>query len=126
MAEASQKSVLHKLLLKPGQRAAVLNAPASYEPVVTQVPDASRSLDGHFDFLHVFATRREELLREGPKWRAAMAPNALLWVSYPEGKSIPTDLNRDIVRTTLNEVGLDPVSQVAIDDVFSALRCKPV
>ena len=126
MAEASPKPVLQKLLLKPGQRAAVLNAPASYEPVALQIPGAARSLDGQFDFLHVFATQRAELLKEGPRWRAAMAPNALLWVSYPKGKSMTTDLNRDVVRTTLNEVGLDPVSQVAIDDVWSALRCKQV
>jgi hypothetical protein len=123
---ASDKPVLQKLLLKSGQRAAVVNAPASYEPVAAQVPGVMRSLDGQVDFIHVFATRREELLKEGPRWREALRPNGLLWVSYPKGKSIPTDLNRDVVRTTLNEVGLDPVSQVAIDEVWSALRCKPV
>jgi hypothetical protein len=122
----SDKPILQKLLLKPGQRAAVLNAPASYQAVVHQIPNVQERLDGTFDFIHVFATHREELTREGPKWRDALAPNGLLWVSYPKGKSIVTDLNRDVVYRALQEVGLQTVSQVSIDEVWSALRAKVV
>jgi hypothetical protein len=122
----SQKPILSKLLLKPGVRAAVLNAPASYAGVLREIPAVATDLDGKFGFIHVFATTREELTREAPTWRAALEPNGLLWVSYPKGKSIKTDLNRDVVRTALQEVGLETVSQVAIDDVWSALRAKPV
>jgi hypothetical protein len=126
----ADKPVLHKLLLKPGMRAAVLNAPDSYAPVrADQWPSdvsLARSLEGApFDFIHAFATRREELLEHGPAWRQALEPNGILWVSYPKGKSIQTDLNRDIVRTTVQQVGLDTVSQVAIDETWSALRLKP-
>jgi hypothetical protein len=70
--------------------------------------------------------RRDEILREGSAWRAALAPSGVLWVSYPKGKSIPTDLNRDVVRIALEQMGLQTVSQVAIDEVWSALRAKPV
>jgi hypothetical protein len=66
------------------------------------------------------------LLRDGPAWRQALKPNGLLWVSYPKGKAMPTDLNRDVVRVTVQQVGLDTVSQVAIDDTWSALRLKPI
>ena len=52
----SDKSILRKLLLKPGQRATVLNAPASYESVAQQIPGVHKQLDGTFDFIHVFAT----------------------------------------------------------------------
>ena len=47
-------------------------------------------------------------------------------MSYPKGKSIKSDLNRDVVRLVLQEVGLETVSQVAIDEVWSALRAKLV
>ncbi len=123
---ASDKPILQKLLLKSGQRAAVLNAPPSYQATVQQIPDGQQKLDGTFDFIHVFATQREELLHDGPKWRAALASNGLLWVSYPKGKTVRTDLNRDVVRVTLHEVGLETVTQVSIDEVWSALRAKPV
>ena len=126
--------MLQKLLLKPGMRAAVLNAPASYAQVLQQeaLPSdvsLSRALDGApFDFIHAFATRREDLLRDGPIWRQALKPSGVLWVSYPKGgsRAIPTDLNRDVVRETVQQVGLDTVSQVAIDETWSALRLKPI
>jgi hypothetical protein len=122
----SEKPILQKLLLKSGQRAAVLNAPPSYQATLQQIPNVHQELDGTFDFIHVFATQREELLRHGPKWRAALAANGLLWLSYPKGKAVKTDLNRDVVRVSLQEVGLETVSQVSIDDVWSALRAKAV
>jgi hypothetical protein len=125
----SDKPILQKLLLKPGARAAVLDAPPSFEPVLQQLPqdvDLSRELNGSFDFIHAFTTEREALLRLGPQLRQALNPNGVLWVSYPKGKAVPTDLNRDSVRTTVQKVGLDTISQVAIDDTWSALRLKIV
>jgi hypothetical protein len=123
----STASVFEKLRLKPGARAAVLDAPASYEPLLGQLPpgvELSRELNGSFDFIHAFVTRREALLRDGPRLRQALAPNGILWVSYPKAKAIPTDLNRDVVRETAHQVGLETVSQVAIDETWSALRLK--
>ena len=123
---SSDKPILQKLLLKPGQRAAVLNAPESYQPTMRDVPDVHEQLDGTFDFIHAFATQREELLRDGPKWREALAPDGLLWVSYPKGKAIKTDLNRDVVYRALQQMGLQTVSQVSIDETWSAMRVKAV
>ena len=106
-------------------RALVLNAPQGY---LDQLP-ADLSVEVHvgggsYDVVHAFTTKREELLEEGPKLRKAVKPNGLIWVSYPKGKALPTDLNRDIVARTLNEVGLQVVTQVAIDETWSALRAK--
>jgi hypothetical protein len=120
----SSKPVWQKLQLKPGQRALVLGAPAGY--VETLPGSVAQQLDGTFDFIQAFATQRQDLLERGPAWRAALAPQGVLWVSYPKGKTVPTDLNRDVVRTTLASVGLEVVSQVAIDDVWSALRAKRI
>ena len=116
------KPLVQKLLYKPGQRAAVLHAPPGY--IEQFGAGVSTQLEGTFDFIQAFATRRDELRTDGPMWRAALAANGILWVSYPKGKAVSTDLNRDIVRTTLAEVGLEVVSQIAVDDVWSALRAK--
>jgi hypothetical protein len=126
----SDRSVAEKLRLKSGMRAAILWAPAGYaERLEGQLPTDVRVAhaldDAPFDFILAFATQREELLQGGPAWRQALEPNGVLWVSYPKGKALQTDLNRDIVRTTVQQVGLDTVSQVAIDDTWSALRLKP-
>jgi hypothetical protein len=118
----STRPLAEKLRYSPQQRAAVLNAPTGY--VQHFAGEVSQELDGTVDFLQVFATRRHELLRDGPTWRSALAPGGILWVCYPKGQSLETDLNRDVVRVTLAEVGLEVVSQVAVDEVWSAMRAK--
>ena len=123
----STRPVTEKLLLKPGMRALVLNAPPGYlDQFPKDVQVEQQVGGGAYDFIQLFATRREELLSLGPKLREAVKPNGLLWISYPKGKALPTDLNRDVVRVTSEQVGLETVSQVAIDDVWSALRHKVV
>jgi hypothetical protein len=47
---------------------------------------------------------------------------AVLWVAYPKGNVI--DLNRDSLWPLLGRYGLPPITQVAIDDVWSALRFR--
>jgi hypothetical protein len=121
----STKPVTQKLLLRSGARALVLNAPDGYLDLFPADVHVERQLgDGQYDFVQLFATERDELLAQGPRLRKALQPQGVLWVSYPKGKALPTDLNRDIVRTTLADVGLEVVSQVAIDETWSALRAK--
>ena len=123
----STKPIAQKLLLKPGARALILNAPAGYlEQLPNDVKVEQQPGDGPYDFIHFFATRRDEVLVRGPQLRQAVKPGGILWVSYPKGKALPTDLSRDILREALAEVGLEAVTQVAIDDVWSALRAKVV
>ena len=72
---------MQKLLLKSGQRAAILNAPDGYRALLTDLPanaELHETLDGTFDFLQVFVTRRDDVQREGTRWYAALAPNGSL------------------------------------------------
>jgi hypothetical protein len=126
----STRPVLQKLLLKPGSRALVLSAPPGYLDQFNQFPGdvkVEQQLgEGPFDFIQLFAIRRDELVSAGPEVRDALKPNGLLWVSYPKSRALATDLNRDIVAAVLVGIGLQPVTQVAIDDTWSALRAKIV
>ena len=124
---ASTKPVLQKLRLKAGSRALVLNAPANYlDQFPSDVQVAQQLGDGPFDFVQVFVTRRDELLSTAPRVRPVVKPGGLVWISYPKGRSVPTDLNRDVVRLAAAEVGLEVVIQVAVDEVWSALRARVV
>lgn len=123
----TESPVLAKLRVKGGQRALILGAPESYRSVLAALPEGvqvAEGLEGKFDFIHYFVTNKAELERRTPELKAAMKPEAILWVSYPKGTAIPTDLKRDIVREALERMGLKAVAQVAIDDVWSALRFK--
>ena len=53
--------------------------------------------------------------------------DSVLWIVYPKGTSkIKTDINRDILRITAEEFGLTTVAAIAIDEIWSALRFRPV
>jgi len=73
-----------------------------------------------------FLTRKADLQREVPKLSKAMKPGALLWLAYPKGGAQGSDLNRDIIREAVAALGLETVAIVAVDAVWSALRCKQV
>jgi hypothetical protein len=47
-----------------------------------------------------------------------------LWVAYPKGDR--TDVNRDTLWPIVGEYGLRPITQVAVDEVWSALRFRPL
>jgi hypothetical protein len=48
----------------------------------------------------------------------------LFWVAYPKGNK--ADINRDSLWPILGEFGMRPIGQVAVDEVWSALRFRPL
>jgi len=72
----------------------------------------------------VFAKNRAELVQRIDLLREAAQRGALTWLAYPKARQLETDLNRDIIRDLALDRGLDPVRQVSIDDIWSALRLK--
>ena len=54
--------------------------------------------------------------------RDRLATPAALWIAYP--KANRSDINRDSLWPILTEFGMRPISQVAIDEVWSALRFR--
>ena len=122
-------ALIKKLGLKPGHRAAVVNPPAGYLERIgpPEGVEAATRLDGGFDIVQVFALDRAALDREIGAAHDALAPGGRLWVSYPKGSSkVPTDLSRDGFWEALGHLGLRPVTQVSVDDTWSALRFRPV
>ena len=75
------------------------------------------------DFMHVFVKARTELESIGPKAMGFLKKNGMLWVSWPKGASgIKTDLNRDIIRNYLLDIGLVDVKVAAVDETWSGLK----
>ena len=56
--------------------------------------------------------------------RDELSVPAVLWVCYPKGNK--ADINRDTLWPILTEFGLRPISQVAVDETWSALRFRPL
>jgi hypothetical protein len=115
-------SVFSKLQLKPGQKVALDGAPPNVDLGLNQavVQQDARSADAVIVFVETAAQLRE---RASGVVQAAQR-DALAWVAYPKAGQRGTDLNRDSLARLMIEQGVQPVRQVAIDDVWSALRFR--
>lgn len=60
----------------------------------------------------------------GPAIEAARQ-DKLAWIAYPKAGQLGTDLNRDTLARAAAGLGIRPVRQIAIDEVWSALRFRP-
>ena len=122
-------AIVKKLGLKPGMRALVLGAPSGYIDSLAPLPDrvvVSKSLGSAHEFVQFFATKKSEIKKSAKKLLQSAAPGALVWVTYPKKtSSVDSDLSREEVWAAIEGTGWRPVSQIAIDDVWSALRLCP-
>jgi hypothetical protein len=128
--ERSRKPLAEKLALKPGQRFLVLDAPPGYMDALGTLPQGvtmSTKARGKADAVQVFATTKKELMEALSKARAALNAGGMIWVTYPKGTSkMTSDINRDSIRESALKVGLETVALIAVDDDWSAIRCKVV
>jgi hypothetical protein len=77
------------------------------------------------DAVLVFVQSREQARERAGPFVEAARRDALAWIAYPKAGQLGTDLNRDSLWELLSELGIRPVRQVSIDDVWSALRFRP-
>jgi hypothetical protein len=113
-----------KLQIKPGQRIATL---ASSSDVPSIVPPGAETTDRpqEANVIVAFVRNKGDLdTLAGPAIEAARL-DKLVWIAYPKGGKLGTDVNRDILRNTLEPRGVQPVRQVSLDEVWSALRFRP-
>src|SRR6202011_5894038 len=110
------------LRYKPGARVCVVGAPATFEGQLAAAKEVARveKLGKELDLVQAFFTRRAHLERDVSRLKAAIGERGLLWLCYPKGKALGTDLNRDVVRETVAVAGLEAVALVAVDEVWSA------
>ncbi len=118
-----------KLQIKPGNRLLVLNAPPGYLARLGPLPDGvglAERPSGTYDVVHLFVNDKAELGRLAQRALEAIKPSGVFWVSYPKRSAkVSTDITRDVGWDELTAAGWRPVSQVSIDDVWSALRFRP-
>lgn len=116
-----------KLLVRTGSRVAVIIAPGAPAPDTVDLvlpPGAIPSERGAADIVLVYAGKRAAVAGAVGKAQKRLAEGGILWVAYPKANQLGTDLNRDVLARALHAQGLEPVGQIAVDDVWSALRVK--
>jgi hypothetical protein len=120
----STKTVADKLLIKPNttiwlSHAERLNLIAGFPEsvnVVGELAEATTAVvfaDDAGSLRDILNTHRDQIAQPGT-----------LWVAYPKGNR--TDINRDTLWPILTEYGMRPITQIAVDEVWSALRFRPL
>lgn len=98
-----------KLGLKPGMQIWFRDMPesvrAEIDPGTVAVIEQYAAILG-LDAAHLFVTRRNDLSRELALLRDTIAPNGMVWVSWPKKASkVPTDITEDTIREIALPIG---------------------
>ncbi len=123
-----ENPLFKKLRILPNLSVLILHAPDTYLSSLGDFPPGTKvdtEISGQYDLLHAFFTQRTALQDEIESLKAAINRGGILWISYPkQSAKQDTDLNRDILRQLLAAEELKAVSQVSIDQIWSAIRFK--
>ena len=118
------KTVAEKLQIKPNTT--VWSSDPVQLGLVEPLPEGVELVDdlGHATTALVFAPDSDSLRSFFAAHDGELMRPDVFWVAYP--KANRADINRDTLWPILAEHGLRPITQVAVDDVWSALRFRPL
>lgn len=121
----SDKPVAERLQVKATRTLAVVGASAALDKAVGAA--RARADAAKADVVLLFVADRKALDKQLPAVLKKMTPETIFWLAYPKLTSkLAGDLSRDVVHALAPKHGLDTVSQIAIDDDWSALRLKRI
>jgi len=122
----AESPLAKKMKLKPGLKAAIINAPENYVDGLKHDTALSPTLNGKFDWIQIFVRSKAELDTLAPKAAKALKPESMLWISFPKGTSkIQTDLTRDKGWDRLQALDLKWITLVSVNETWSAFALRP-
>jgi hypothetical protein len=127
MAGYSGTPLWRKLGYADGTRALALGAPPGYRGLLA-FPEGTRvawlrRLEPGARFVHLFTVRASELRPALGRLRRKLAPDGVLWVSWPKRASgVATDITEDTIRAVALPMGFVDVKVCAVDGVWSGLK----
>jgi hypothetical protein len=112
-----------KLQIKPGMTVSVVGT----SPDTPDLSELGPRAAGPSEAAAVVAFLRlaAELSGTAAPAIAAARDDRLAWIAYPKAGQLGTDVNRDSLARSVAGLGVQPVRQVSIDAVWSALRFRP-
>jgi hypothetical protein len=120
----STKTTAEKLLMRPNTT--VWSSDGSHLDLIEPLPEGVRRVDGpeQATTALVFADDADSLRAILAAHGDRLSRPGTLWVAYP--KANRSDINRDTLWPILGEYGTRPVGQVSVDEVWSAMRFRPL
>ncbi|WP_150461257.1 hypothetical protein [Nesterenkonia ebinurensis] len=124
MANTRQsRTVAQKMGIKPGARAYLRDAPAAAVAAMG-LPDLDlpETVTGEFDYLHLFVITQNEMREQFGGLRDRLRPGGMLWVSWPKGGKLGTDLTIKSAIAVGYDLNMVESTCLRINDVWSGLK----
>jgi hypothetical protein len=119
----SDKPVAERLQVRGTRRLAVVAAPDGLEALIGA--NAARADVSQAEVVLLFVRDRAGFTAELGALLPRIGAATILWVAYPKlTSSLAGDLSRDVIHRAVPDHGLTTVSQIAIDNDWSAMRLK--
>ncbi|TFF34936.1 DUF3052 family protein [Mucilaginibacter psychrotolerans] len=122
----SSTPLAKKLGIKPGFRVKLINQPAHYFYLFTDMPPDINLIDDDataVNLIHYFTKENNELIELLPALKQQITKDGIIWVSWPKKASkVVTDITEDKIRNYGLEIGLVDVKVCAVDEVWSGLK----
>lgn len=118
-----RKSVAEKMGIKTGIRGILIDAPEEAVAAI-EIPDMdiADELEDDFDYIHLFVKNQSELKEKFPLLKARLKPTGMMWVSWPKGGKLGTDLNiKNIIHIGYG-FGLVESTCLSINTTWSGLK----
>lgn len=122
-------SILKKLGLADQDPVLILNAPDAYREVMGDITaQKHEQISGKYKFIQIFAENLTQAHEYAKQAIDALDGDGHLWLCYPKGtsKKYKTDINRNKAWDVFSPYEFEPVTQVSIDDDWSAMRFRYV
>lgn len=117
------KTVSQKMGIKENSRTFFVNSDKGVlENINLPKLDVTTKLEGEFEYIHLFVKTQIEFTDYFPTLKSHFKPNGMLWVSWPKGSKLATDLNIKTVIKLGYDFGLVESTCLSINDIWSGLK----
>lgn len=118
------EALLKKLLTRKAEKHWIIRAPDQLQAVFNSL---NGSPADSYDFILLFSYSLDELEQSLSTVLDKWEPDTLLWLAYPKGSSpLKSDLNRKTLVETVATYRIRPVTQIAINSTWTAMRLRPI
>jgi hypothetical protein len=123
----SANALPNKLGIKPGTKLLVIgDVPDEYKTWLAPLPEGA-TIAGRgkapFAAVHVFVTKRAELVKHLTHLRKTLMPDGYVWISWPKRASkLPTNITEDVIREVALPMGFVDIKVCAVSDIWSGLK----
>jgi hypothetical protein len=125
----TENQILKKLRFIRQNPILIINPPDGLQETLKHIrSDIHQQAQQQYAFILVFVKNQADINNQLPTALGSLQGGGYLWVAYPKksSKKYSSDISRDKGWEILGKHNFEPVTQIAIDEDWSALRFRQV